>query len=552
MPRVLSPKERYWILGMALAILILVISLPFNIFYHRTIPAPDFGGSYTEGLLGEPKFINPLLVQTNDTDRDLSRLIYAGLMKYDKQGNLVPDLAESYDVSSDGLEYTFVLKKDLRWHDGFPLTATDIIFTIKILQNNDYGSIQRINWQGVEAEKGNDRIVKLKLKSRYAQFLNNTTLGILPKHLWENIKPTSFHLSDLNLRPIGSGPYRFKRLRKDERGSVVSYDLKAFEQYYSGKPFIKNLTFKFYRSEEELVNAYNRNNVEGLGLASPNQLKKIKFSSRLKTEKIKLPRYFAAFFNPNQSKLLSDKNIRLALNYATDKAALVKEVLNGYGLAVNSPILKELTASTPVKYAHDQEFAKQILDNSGWKDADQNGVREKDKDTLTLKITTSNWPELSQTADLLKKQWETVGFKVEVQVEPLAEIQQDIKERNYEILVFGEVLNLDPDPFSFWHSSQKKDPGLNLALYDNKNADKLLEESRQILNSLERNKKYEDFEKILLEDAPAVFLYSPHYLYLPSKKIKGNDLEILSTPASRFDNISQWYIETRRIGKETK
>jgi len=412
-------------------------------------------------------------------------------------------------------------------------------------------------------EKVNDRTIKLKLKNKYAQFLNNATLGILPKHLWENVKPSLFSFSDLNTKPIGSGPYKFARLRKDAQGSIISYELERFDYYHESKSFIKKIAFNFYNSEDELVEAYNRNLVQGLGALSPEKLKNLKFSQKLSPKQLKLPRYFGAFFNQNQSKVLSDKNIRLSLNYGTNKKELLEKVLYQNGLIVNSPILKEL-GQEPLrqKYPFDREFAKQILENSGWKDADDDGFREKttkaknksseieqSKEALVVKIKTSNWPELEKTAELLKSQWESLGFKVEIQTETLQEIQQSIRERDYELILFGEVLSLDPDPYSFWHSSQKKDPGLNLALYDNKTADKILEESRQLLNSEERNKKYEDFEKIVLEDAPTVFLYSPYYLYLPSRKIMGNEMELLPMPSARFDSINKWYIETKRVRK---
>ena len=528
-----------------------LIFIPFRVFHHFTNAAPDFGGSYTEGLVGIPQYINPLLIQANDTDRDLANIFYPGLLKYDPEGKLVPDLAESYTVSDSGLEYTFTLKKNIKWHDGQYLTADDLIFTIKILQNNDYGSIQRINWQGIEIEKINDRVIKIKLKNKYAQFLNNATLGILPKHLWENVKPSLFTLSELNLNPIGSGPYKLKRVGKDSQGIARSYELTAFEDHYNDKPYIKNLTFRFYDSEDQLISAYNNNNVEGLGFISPDKLKNIKFSQRINLKPIKLPRYFAAFFNQNQSKLLADKNIRLALNYGTDKSAIVDQVLKGNGLVINSPLLKEFTEKdVPPKFKFDKEFAKQILENSNWKAGDSNGPREKDGHELVLTITTSNFPELIKIADLLKKQWGELGFKIEIKVETLAEIQHTIQNRDYEILLFGEVQNLNSDPFSFWHSSQKKDPGLNLALYDNKSVDKILEEGRQILDPAGRINKYNDFEKILLEDAPAIFLYSPYYLYLPSSEIQNNNLSVLSLPSDRFDNLSQWYVKTKRVRKK--
>jgi len=546
LPQIVSKKERLLLLILAIVILITLIYLPFSVARHSTVPAPDFGGSYTEGLIGAPQFINPLLVQANDADRDLAKVFYPGLLKHDSQSNLIPDLAESYQISDNGLEYTFTLKKDIKWHDGQPLTTEDIIFTIKILQNNDYGSIQRINWQGIEVEKINDLVVKLKLKNKYAQFINNTTTGILPKHLWERVKPGIFALSELNLNPIGSGPYKIKKIGKDNQGIIRSFELTAFEDFYNSKPFIKNITFRFYDSEDQLISAYNNSHIQGLSFISPEKLKNIKFAQRVKTKQLKLPRFFAVFFNQNQTKLLTEKNVRLALNYGTDKNELVEKILKNNGLAINSPLLREFTENNvSQKYSYDKEFAKQILENSNWKDTDGNGVREKNKEELALKITTV--PELAKTVEILKKQWKEIGFKIEIKMETFAEIQSTIKSREYEILLFGEVQGLNFDPFSFWHSSQKKDPGLNLALYDNKSADKILEESRQILDPSERQKKDYDFERILLEDAPAVFLYSPYYLYLPASKIKGGDLSILSLPSDRFDNLAQWYIETKRV-----
>lgn len=533
---------------LAAGIVALVIGLPFTIFYHLTGPVPDFGGSYTEGVLGEPKYINPLLIQTNDADRDLSRIIYSSLLKYDQNGQLTADLAESYELSSDGLEYTFTLRKNAQWHDGIPLTADDVVFTIKMLQNNNYNSSQEINWQGVDVEAVNELTVRIKLKNKYAQFLNNATLGILPKHLWENIGPANFPLSDLNLRPIGSGPYKFKKLRKNADGQIESYELEAFQNYHHGTPYIKNLTFRFYSSEEKLVSAYNSNEIDGLGFVSPESIKKLHFPQRLSLQSLKMPRYFAVFFNQNQSKLLSDKNIRLVLNYGTNKQELIGAILDSHGLAVNSPLLKEFTDPQALsKYGYDQAFAKEILANGNWSDEDGDGYLEKKGEKLTVKIKTSDWPELVTAAKILEKQWAALGFKIELQTENLLTIQQSIKDRNYEALLFGEMINPDPDFYSFWHSSQKKDPGLNLALYDNANADKILEEARQTLNLLERSEKYGNFEKILMEDAPAVFLYSPFYLYLPSKKVMGNRLNILPLPSSRFDTVNQWYIKTKRV-----
>src|SRR3989338_6242127 len=208
-PKVLSRKERYFILAFILIILGSLVSIPFTSFYHFTTGVADDGGSFVEGVVGEPRLINPLLSQTNDADRDLTTLIYSGLMKYNEEGKPVPDLAKSYEVSSDGLNYTIYLRDNAFWHDGVPVTAEDVVFTIQTAQNPDYGSLQRVNWQGVEIEKVNDVTIIFKLKERYAQFINNFTIRILPGHVWRDVKPVNFGLSDMNLKPIGSGPYKF-------------------------------------------------------------------------------------------------------------------------------------------------------------------------------------------------------------------------------------------------------------------------------------------------------------------------------------------------------
>jgi len=534
-PQLLSKKERYLIFILGIVFLASLVTIPFAAFNHFTQAAPDYGGSFTEGTVGEPRYANPLLSRTNDADRDLVTLIYSGLMKYNEEGKLVPDLAKSYEVSSDGLNYTVFLKENAHWHDGVNVTADDVIFTIQTAQNQDYGSPERLNWQGVEVEKTGTHVIIFKLKSKYAQFLNNLTLKILPKHLWQDVKPINFAFSELNLKPIGSGSYKFVKLRKDKNGRVVSYELSANKNFYDGRPFIDKIKLLFFSSEDELIENYNKNDLDSMGFVSSKNLKKVKFKQRLNIKQLKIPRYFAVFFNQNQSKALSDKNVRMALNHGTDKNALINKLLEGTGVPSNAPLSEELfeTKEGLNKYPYDASKAKELL-------GDKKPV---------LKLATSSWPELTEAANLLKKQWAQLGVEVNIEVMQTPELQQVIKDRSYEMLLFGEILTPDPDPFSLWHSTQKRDPGQNLSLYDNKAADTFLEEARVILNPVERMKKYESFQKTLVEDAPAVFLYNPYYLYPQTKQIKGSDTKIISMPSDRFANINKWYMETKRVLK---
>jgi peptide/nickel transport system substrate-binding protein len=555
-PKVLSKRERYVIGFFLLVILGSILAIPFTTYVHFTKEVPAYGGKFTEGIVYEPRYINPLL-QTNDTDRDLVSIIYSSLLKYNVEGQIVPDLAQSYDISSDGLNYTIYLKDNVFWHDGKKLTADDVIYTIQTAQNPDYGSPQRINWQGVQVEKINDLTLVFKLQTKYAQFINNLTIKIMPKHIWENIKPINFALSEINLKPIGSGPYKFEQLKKDKNGRIQSYLLSANKKYYGGtssdnknRPFIDKIELKFYSSEEEMINAYNRNEIEGLSFISPDNLKKVKYKQRLNLRELQIPRYFAIFFNQNKSNVLSDKNVRLALNFATNREDLLNKVLEGKGIKIYSPLATDIL-NVPVIFSkndYNPEEAKNILEKSGWT-KNENNIFKKGNQELSLKITTSTFPELSKVANIIKEQWEALGAKVSIETLSTSELQQLIRDRNYEALLFGTIMNINPDPFSLWHSSQKKDPGLNLSLYDNKNVDTLLEEARQTLNPLERTEKYNNFQKLVIEDMPAIFLYNPFYIHGLPKKIKGSDGKLISTPSDRFNNIENWYIKTKRVWK---
>jgi len=209
------------------------------------------------------------------------------------------------------------------------------------------------------------------------------------------------------------------------------------------------------------------------------------------------------------------------------------------------------------RYEFDLEKAKTILEENEWIDNDNDGIREKkisssDEETTMFEISliTTDWPELSQTAKILKEQWEKIGARINIEIIDSISIQQDyIRPRNYQALLFGEILGADPDPFAFWHSSQKRDPGLNLSLYQNKDADKRLETGRQTLNQEERIKEYIEFEKIITKDIPAIFLYTPTYLYPITKRVKGVSLEKIALPSHRFSQIENWYIKTKRLEK---
>lgn len=628
--------------------------LSINFYFENTEIKPAEGGTYVEGVLveegGGPRYINPIYAEASDVDRDLVEIIFSGLMKYSPEGQIIPDLAKEYKVLEEGRVYEFYLKENVFWHDGEKLGADDIIFTIKTIQNPDFKSPLRINWLGVEVEKIFDDALRFKLKNPSAVFLENCTVKIIPEHIWKDISPQNFPLTAHNLKPIGSGPFQLKSLNQDKEGSIISLDLMKNPKYFGSDPNISQITFHFFKTEEDLIKSYQKGEIKGLALTSIKNLEGQWEDCNIYS--LSLPRYFAIFFNLSPpaggSKVLSEKEVRQALNYGTDKEEIVKEVLGGRGKVVNSPILPEIYGfEKPSKiYEFNPEQAKEILENAGFLET-ENGKRvkiiekepafqfksnlklgsqgtevkelqkclakdpevypegeitsyfgqltkaavirfqekykeeilepvgiekgtglvrkttreklneicfEPPEETIPLKfsLTTVDQPILIEVASLLGSQWEDLGVEIEIEtfdVSPSAgrKFEREIiKPRNYEALLFGEVLGAIPDPFPFWSSLQKRDPGLNLAMYENKKCDKLLEEVRQSLDEGVRKEKLEEFQELLIEDAPALFLYNPDYLYLVSKEIKGVNVKIITDPSKRFIGIENWYIKTKR------
>jgi len=550
--KILSLKERYFLI--VLGTLFLVSSFfSLNLLWRsQTKELPEYGGTYREGIVGSPRFINPLLAPTNDADRDLTQLVFSGLMRYTSGGVPSADLAQTIEIKDGGKVYEFTLRDNITWHDGTPVGAEDIAFTIKLVQDPEYRSPLRINWQGVEVNILDEKRIQLILKTPYAPFLETTTMGILPKHIWEDVTSQSFSLAPMNLKPIGNGPYQLKKFKKDRFGEIKEIWLVVDENYHLGRPLIANLVFKFFAGEEDMVTAYKQREIDGLASVSPEHLKTIKEEKRLAPKEIFIPRYFAVFFNQTQSKPLSDINVRVALATALDRDEIIQNVLEGKGVAADSPIPKGMKAYSEniIHYPFSPDEARAVLDRASWKDTNGDGVREKGEEKLEFTLVTTASQGLDRAAELLKNQWGEIGANVNVEIINVGELQNDfIRPRNYQALLFGEILGQEPDPFSFWHSSQKRDPGLNLSLYENKTVDKLLEEARQTPNDEERIKKYAEFQNIITRDLPAIFLYSPSYIYPISKNLKGVEVTGVVDPSKRFSEVEKWYLETRRVWK---
>jgi peptide/nickel transport system substrate-binding protein len=546
-----SATEKVIFGTLTLVALISALVLAWGVNTKFLISIPSHGGRLAEGIVGLPRSINPVLAFT-DVDLDLSNLIYSGLMKYE-DGELVPDLAEKYEVSDDGLVYTFTLRDELRFHDGVPLTSDDVEFTVQKVQDSIIKSPRRADWANISMKKISATEIQFVLKQPYAPFLANTTLGILPKHIWSKISPEQFIYSQYNIEPIGAGPYELKSIQRDGGGIPVSYTLSAFSRYHSDEPFISEFAVYFYPNEKALIDAYNRGAVESMARISANEAVRIASSSAsTRVLHTPLPRIFGVFFNQSHAPIFLQKEVREALNAATDKNAIIKQVLSGYGIPGNGPIPHlDANENNPSSSELVSE-AQEILNDASWV-MNANGVMEKREKngtvkTLEFSIATADAPDLKLAAELIKSQWEKIGARVTLQFFDYGDLYQNIiATRRYDALLFGESIGKDLDLYAFWHSSQRNSPGLNVAMYVNSKVDKLLEEARVTSDSHDREEIYDQFEKIVEDDVPAVFLYSPEFIYVVPEKVKGIEFASITTPSDRFYGMSKWYIATDSV-----
>lgn len=558
LPRILTNQEKRLYVFLLLAVILSVSTLARRAYVGLTREVPQVGGSYTEGVIGAPQTINPIYA-VKDADRDISRLIFSSLFTYDGFGALQPDLAERYDVSPDGKTYTVTLHKGVVWHDGASITAEDVIFTIRRIQNVQYKSPFRLNWQGVDAEKMDERTVRFSLRAAYAPFVENLTQGIIPKHLWEQVEPGQTLLHTLNLHPVGSGPYRFKRLRAAEDGSLLWYALARNTRYHRARPYLKEITFVFFKNEDEMIGAWRRGDIEGLGPVSSvraNELSK----DAVRVMALATPRIFSVFFNERRAPALADKKIRRALAHAIDRTRIAQATTGG-GIAAFSVLpfansSGEANAGPVSRYDYEPGRSRQLIESAGWKDADANGVYDKTlrngKKTetvpLELRLSTGDSPELARAASLIKEMLAAVGVRVSIDARPFADLEsQVIRPRNFELLLFGQVYGYEPDPFAFWHSSQIKDPGLNIAFFADKRADQLLEDARRSTDVVKRASAFSGFSRIAAQELPAIPLYTQLYIYALPRQIEGAEISRISLPSDRFNEINAWYRKTKRV-----
>ena len=571
-----SKKEFYifvCILFIAIISMLVVLSKLNDKFL---VDVPVNGGSITEGIIGMSTLINPVSA-ISDADKDMVTLVYSGLIRKDVSGLFIPDLAESYTVSNDGLDYTFIIKKKVSFHDGVKLTADDVVYTVNKIKDATIKSPRKTGWDGVTIEKIDDNTINFKLKQPYISFLDNMTIGILPAHIWKNVDDSQWSISPFNIKAIGSGPYKIDSVTKNKDSLPEKYTLSRFTNFALGVPHIKNITIISYSNEKEVIDALKNGSIDQASGISPKNATEIKNTS-LTINTASTPRIFGLFYNSTNNKIFADANVVRAINYALDRKDIVDQVLYGYGTSITSPIPETIlnnddttidTSVDAIKKAND------LLDKSGWT-LKEDGTRSKGGTTTATKtkkvgkktiteqvkvtngpliplqfsLTTGDTPELRYSTEIIKIQLAKIGIAVDIQkVYEMGPLNQVIKNREYEALFFGQVINHESDLYSFWHSSQRKAPGLNISMYSNAAVDKILEDAQKNMDKDKRSTKYKLLIDEFNKDIPALLIYSPKYIYITSNKLNNFNINTLTNPSDRFAPIYLWYASKDRVWK---
>ena len=538
-----------WVLLFVLLFLATVVQIRALSPYFQSLQ-PVSGGLYSEGLIGSFTNANPLFANST-ADTAVSRLVFSGLLKYDRENKLVGDLAESWKVSPNSKQYTVTLRQGVRWHDGRPFTADDVVFTYRTIANPQAQSYLYTSWQGTVVAKHDNRTVIFDLPNALASFPHALTNGIVPEHLLENTPPGQLRSAQFNSNPVGTGPFEWKSVQVSgvtgaERQQLIN--LTAYDSYHAGRPQLDGFSIVTFSDEPRMLDAFNDKRINAMsGLESvPDELADVVDNELYATP---LTAAVMTFFNTSRP-ILSDVNVRKALVAGTDRSLLI-QLTHFPNNLVHSPLLpSQLGYSAAIRQlTYNPEEANRLLDQAGWTRTG-GGQREKGGQPLVISLSTQNTPRYTLTAEILQKEWAMLGIRTDVRYYEADELQSSIiAGHDYDTLLYGISLGADPDVFAYWHSSQasiSSQGRLNLSEYKSPAADQALEAGRIRLEPELRATKYQAFLTAWVADAPAMALYQPNFIYIARSPVFGYQRKTANVSADRFYNVHQWMIRQER------
>ncbi len=545
------------ILGLVLAVGLLAGQSVTRVIVDEPVVG---SGKYTEALIGAPRALNPLLTAFNPVDRDLSQLLFTGLTRFDALGRPEPDLANWF-ISADQRTYTFLLKPGVTWHDGAPVTAADVAFTIDLLKDPATPGAADLKqlWQTVAVVVTGTQTVAVTLPEPFAPFLDYTSFGLLPEHLLGTVTPGALAQSPFNLSPVGTGPFVFDRWLA-ENGQVTGLLLRAAPAFYdvARQPALAELEFRFFPDAAAALAAYEQGVVLGLSrvrgaeLAAAAELPTLRLYSTLE------PEYTLIFLNLRDETLpfFKERRVRQALLLGLNRSQMVNTILRGQGVVANSPVLPGSWAYnlnlTTVGY--DPVEAAALLAGAGWglpqgvAPGSPDYVRQKNNVPLRFTLTTPDDEVHLALAAAAQVTWAAIGVQVEVVPVPAATLRSAVLEpRAFQAVMvdFSLAGTPDPDPYPLWHETQAES-GQNYGGWTDRAVSQYLEQARITTDTATRARLYQNFQARFADQTPALLLYYPVYTYAVDAKVNGVRLGPLTEASDRFASLPGWYTETRR------
>jgi peptide/nickel transport system substrate-binding protein len=522
------------------------------------LPEPVSGGIYTEALVGSLGRLNPLLDLNNTVDRDVDRLIFSSLIRFDSEGIPQPDLAESWGVSADGTVYNLTLRGNANWQDGTPVTSDDVLFTLELLrtQYSDYSPDVRSLWDSVQVTRLNDKNIKFVLTEPFVPFLDYLTFGILPKHLLATIAPDQLANAGFNLAPIGSGPYKFDHLLV-ENGKITGLVLMVSKSYYAQVPFLEQIVFRYYSSSQAALEAYQAGEVLGISQITQEVLSSALSETNLSFYSDRMPRLSLILLNLGDKQLpfFQDKNVRKALLLGLNRQLMVDKLLQGQGIVADSPILPGTWAyyNGVDNIGFDPDAAISGLKSAGYVLPTNGNVRAKDNAFLSFTLVYPDDNLHTQLAQVIQQNWAAIGVDAKLKAVSYESLLADyLTPRSYQaaLVDLDFTRSYDPDPYPFWHQAEITG-GQNYSQWDNRTASEYIEQARVVADPAIRARLYRNFQVVFARELPALLLYYPIYNYAVDQRVQGVQAAPLFEPADRFNTIADWYMITSRASDKT-
>jgi peptide/nickel transport system substrate-binding protein len=552
-------KLRWQFLVVALTLVVVaLLLLTQQQSINPILPEPVSGGIYTEALVGTFGRLNPLLDLNNPADRDVDRLLFSSLIKFDSRGVPQPDLAESWGVSADGTVYNVTLRANADWHDGTPVTSDDVIFTLDLLrtQYSDYSADVRSLWDGVQVTRLNDKNLKFVLTEPFVPFLDYLTFGILPKHLLEKVAPDQLENAGFNLAPVGSGLYKFDHLMV-ENGKISGLVLTSSKTYYGQAPFVEQVVFRYYPSSQAAFSAYLAGEVLGISQITPDILSSALAETKLSFYSNRMPRVTLILLNLGDKQLpfFQDKKVRNALMLDLNRQLMVDKLLQGQGIIADSPILPGTWAyyDGVDHIGFDPDAAIVQLKSAGYVLPSNGIVRAKDNVSLSFTLAYPDDELHTQLAQFIQQDWAAIGVEVKLQAVSYGSLVNDyLTPHMYQAALVDLDLSrsYDPDPYPFWHQAEITG-GQNYSQWDNRPASEYIEQARVVADPAIRARLYRNFQVIFARELPALLLYYPVFNYAVDQRVQGVQAAPLFESADRFNGIANWYLITSRALDKT-